>query len=218
MGTVIRKWFQAFLRKNAMKSGRFSGLYRRFCNPDGQEWAEFLKRRGFFYQIGDDCVIQNNVVVTDPKHVRLGNNVWLTGCTLFGHDGSVSMLKKMTGLSLDSVGKIDIHDNVFVGHWAIVMPGVTIGPNAIVAAGSVVTRDVPPNTIVGGVPAKPIGSLDDYIQRTQERTAALPWFGHPLIAGDFFGPASEELTKIRCAYFFDHPLENPKPQELQSDV
>jgi acetyltransferase-like isoleucine patch superfamily enzyme len=191
-----------------MESGRFTGLYRKVCNPDGQEWACYLKRRQVLYCMGEDCVIQSNVDITDPLHVRLGNNVYLTGCTLFGHDGSVSMLKKMTGLSLDSVGKIDILDNVFVGHRAIIMPGVTIGPNAIVAAGAVVTRDVPPNTIVGGVPAKTISGLDDYIQRCKQKTAALPWFGHPLIAADFFGPASDELTQLRCAYFFATPKAN----------
>jgi acetyltransferase-like isoleucine patch superfamily enzyme len=207
MLSQIRRLFLAFLRKNAIESGRFTGLYRRFCNPAGQEWACYLKRQHILYQMGEDCVIQSNVHFTDPKHVRLGNNVWLTGCTLFGHDGSVSMLKKMTGLSLDSVGKIDIFDNVFVGHGSIIMPGVTIGPNAIVAAGSVVTRDVPPNTIVGGVPAKKIGDMDEYIKRSEQRTAAFPWFGHPLIASDYLGPASDELTKIRSAYFFESPIE-----------
>jgi len=214
MISLIRRLFLDFLRTNAIESGWFTGLYRRFCNTDGQEWAYYLKRHRVLYQIGEDCVIQTNVEFTDPKHVRLGNNVRLTGCTLFGHDGSIQMLKKMTGLSLDSVGKIDILDNVFVGHRAIIMPGVTIGPNAIVAAGSVVTRDVLPNTIVGGVPAKKIGTVDEYLQRCKQRTAALPWFGHPLIAGDYFGPTSDELTKIRCAYFFEAPKESTEQHNV----
>jgi len=198
----FRKIIHTFLYKNAVEHGRFVRLYRKFCQPMGEDWAVYLKRHNILYQIGDHCVIQTNVEITDPKHVRIGNNVVLTGCTLFGHDGAVNILKRMTGQVLDSVGKIDIRDNVFVGHRAIVMPNVTIGPNSIVAAGSVVTKDVPPNTIVGGIPAKPIGTLDEYLQRCIERTEGLPW--KHLLSADDFMPASEELTKMRCEYFFEN--------------
>lgn len=54
--------------------------------------------------------------------------------------------------------RIVIHDHVWLGSRALVLPGVTIGEGAVVAAGAVVTKDVPPYTVVGGVPARPVGA------------------------------------------------------------
>jgi len=199
MRSVLRKLF----RYLAFDHGRTVGLYRRFCNPDGAEWARYLKRRDVFYAMGEHCSVQVNVTITDPKYVRLGDNVRLTGCTLFGHDGSVNMINRAYGCKVDRVGKIDIRDHVFIGHQAVVLPGVTIGPNAIVAAGAVVNRDVPKNLVVGGVPAKPICSLDELVARLKARTAELPW-AH-LIAqreGGFDPELQDELDRMRIAYFF----------------
>jgi maltose O-acetyltransferase len=53
---------------------------------------------------------------------------------------------------------VQIGDYVWIGMRAMIMPGVTLGEGAVVAAGAVVTRDVPPYTVVGGVPARPIGT------------------------------------------------------------
>lgn len=62
-----------------------------------------------------------------------------------------------------------MNDNVFIGAKSIVKYGVTIGPNAIVAMGSVVTKDVAPNTVVGGNPARVICSFQDYAMKTASR-------------------------------------------------
>jgi len=209
MLALIRKAILAYIRRNAIEKGRFTWLYRKFCSPMGEEWATYLKNRHVFYAQGERCSIQTNVLFTDPKHVRVGDNVHMTGCILFGHDGAVQMLKKMTGLRLDSVGKVDIKDNVFIGHQAIIMPGVTIGPKAIVAAGALVNRDVPPNSIVGGVPAKVIGTVDDYLQRQFELTEQLPW--RDLLSPTDFSRASDELTAMRLKYFFESDAESTTP-------
>jgi maltose O-acetyltransferase len=55
-------------------------------------------------------------------------------------------------------GPVTIHDHAWISARAIILPCVTIGQGAVVAAGAVVTRDVPEYSIVGGVPAKPIGT------------------------------------------------------------
>ena len=71
------------------------------------------------------------------------------------------MLNRAYTVKLDSVGKIDIRDNVFIGYGAIVLPNVTISSNAIVGAGAVVTKDVAEGDIVAGIPARPIGRVFD---------------------------------------------------------
>ena len=199
---MIMNFLRRQLRAYALRSGRLLGLYRRLCQPDGAAWAAIVKRHGGLHSMGEHCHIQMNAVITDPAYVRLGNNVHLTGCTLFGHDGAVAMLKQASGLALDKVGKIEIHDNVFVGHQAIIMPGVSIGPNAIVAAGSVVTADVPAGSIVGGVPARVIGEVSSLLERLQTETRQLPWQQSPCLRADYHGPATPELDAQRIAHFF----------------
>jgi acetyltransferase-like isoleucine patch superfamily enzyme len=135
--------------------------------------------------------------------VKIGNNVSLSQCTLIGHDGSIAVLNKAYGVKLDRTGKIDIRDNVFVGWGAIIMPGVTIGPNAIVGAGAVVTSDVEPGSIVGGSPAKPIGRVEEFVAKLKRETAQLPWAD--LIAtreGAFDSQLEPELIRQRVAYFY----------------
>ena len=56
--------------------------------------------------------------------------------------------------------KVTLGKNVWVGAHATILPGVTVGDNAVIAAGAVVTKDVPANTVVAGVPAKIIKTID----------------------------------------------------------
>jgi len=195
----------ALCRRLALNHGRAVGLWRRLAAPTGVQWAEYLRRHGGLHAMGERCSIQTNVVITDPAYTRLGHNVSLSGCTLFGHDGVVNMLRNAYGGELDRVGRIDIRDNVFIGHQAIVMPGVTIGPDAVVAAGAVVTKDVPPGCVVGGVPAKVIARTRDLHATLAAQTEQLPW--RALVSGrvDPRAPASAELHAQRVRHFFGMP-------------
>ena len=128
----------------------------------------FYRRRGA--KIGS-CPVFSRPLLAEPHLCEIGNNVWITvGCVLLNHDGGIAMLHRAgRTAAVYVVGKIVIRDNVFIGTQSIIMPDVEIGPNAIVAAGSVVTKDVPPETVVGGCPAKPICTLDEYLAKyTQE--------------------------------------------------
>ncbi len=199
----MNAWALAMLRKAAFEQGRLIGSYKRYCRPDGREWAEFLKARCAFFSMGENCSIQTNVHIADPSYVRMGNNVRLSGCTLFGHDGSINMINRAYGLKLDRVGKIELLDNVYVGHQAIILPGVTVGPNAIVASGAVVSKDVPENVVYGGIPAKRICSLDEHVERLKKQAADLPWMHLIEERNAEFDPEIQpELDRIRLATWY----------------
>lgn len=195
--------FKNYLRQYSLRTGKLKSLYLKFCTPDSLEFAVFMKRHGGLHSVGEDVSINIGVNITDPAYVRIGNNCALSACTLLGHDGVIRILNNAYGKKLDSVGKIDIRDNSFVGHGAIVMPGITIGPNSIVSAGSVVTKDVPPGMIVGGVPGKVIGTTEDLVTRLQTRTDGYPWRDLIVNRKGTFDPEIEpELLRMRVTHFY----------------
>lgn len=199
----INKLLRSFVRTVAMRTGRLNWLYVRLCRPTGLEYAEFVRRHGGLHSMGEACSILPNTVFADPALVRLGDNVHFSNCALIGHDGCVAMLNHALGVKLESVGKIDVRDNVFIGFGAIVMPNVTIGPNAIVAAGAVVTRDVAEGDVVGGVPARPIGRVEDLVRKLQQETRTLPWAELIERRRGAFDPALEpELVRMRIAHYW----------------
>jgi len=201
---MIKSGLSFFLRNIAMKNNRLVGLYRKICKPNGKEWAEYLRKHGHFYKMGEDCLIEVGASFTDPAYVRLGNNVHLSGCKIIGHDGSIGMLGRRYGVKLDRTGKIDIRDNVFIGEGAIVLPGVTIGPDVIVAAGAVVASDVSANSVVGGVPAKLIIQTSALVEKWREDTLMLPWAEMIERREGAFDPIMEpKLIRARVNYFFN---------------
>jgi len=200
----MRARLKPLFAKLARSNRSFVNVYRRMFNPDGTEWAELLRHHNMLHAMGSEVSINPGTYFADPKFTRLGNNVRLSTCTLIGHDGSVNMINRAYDTSLDSVGKIDIRDNVFVGHGAIILPGVTIGPNAIVSAGSVVNRNVNEGEIVSGVPAKVVGQLDMHVAILTAKNNSFPW--KHLIderEGDFDPEVEEKLNEIRIKHFFD---------------
>ena len=197
-------FIEKFIRRRAMKTGKGRNLFRR-TTPSSRDWGDYMAKWGGLYSYGTTPTINIGCNITDPYLVRIGNNCALSGCTLLGHDAVVQIVNRELGLKLDSVGFIDIRDNCFIGHGAIIMPNVRIGPNSVVAAGSVVTKDVPPNTIVGGAPAKAIGSYDEMVERLKKRSAAYPWIGLIERRDGAFDPALEpELRRMRVKHFFEN--------------
>lgn len=141
-------------------------LYRRICaSAELNRYtpftiAEYLRRSGA--QIGEGCYIAPTVLGTEPYLVKIGNHVAIEdGVSFMTHDGAARIFRNLVP-DLQVLGPIVIGDNCFIGQRAILSPNIRIGPNSVVAPGSVVISDVPPGTLVMGVPARPFGSLEQY--------------------------------------------------------
>lgn len=99
-------------------------------------------------------------LITIGKHVALASEV-----SFITHDGGTWVFRDQEKYRhVIKYGRITIEDNCVIGHRSIILPGVTIGPNSVVAAGSVVTRNVPPNVLAAGNPAKPVLSIEQYAE------------------------------------------------------
>lgn len=116
-------------------------------------------------RVGQQCRLLDVSRATfgsEPYLVRLGDHVTVTeGVRFITHDGGVWVFRQKEP-ELDVVGPITVGSNVFLGLRAIVLPGVTIGDGCVIAAGAVVTKDVQANSVVAGVPARFLRSVDDY--------------------------------------------------------
>lgn len=129
--------------------------------------AAFFRRKGA--RIGKDCRILIHEFGSEPFLVSIGDHCTIApGVAFITHDASVGLFRAEIP-DLHVFGKIDIKENCFIGLRATILYNVTIGPNAIVGTGSVVTRDVPPNTVVAGVPARVVSTLDDYKKKCLAR-------------------------------------------------
>lgn len=143
-------------------------LGRRFIVHRGNK-VSYLRALGV--RIGRDAAILNDVrgFGTEPWLIEIGDRVTITaGVVFLTHDGSSRVFRHLVpgGSPFGNLfGRVRVLDNSFVGVNTILLPGVTVGPNSIVGAGSVVTRDVPAETVAAGVPAKVLCRLDQYVDR-----------------------------------------------------
>jgi len=118
------------------------------------------------------CNILTNpfaVFGSEPYLIRLGKHVEITKEVKFiTHDGGLWVLHDDPDFSdYDFFGPITVGDNVFFGNGAIILPGVTIGDNCVIGAGAIVTKDIPSNSVVAGIPAKVLGDINGYKEKVK---------------------------------------------------
>jgi acetyltransferase-like isoleucine patch superfamily enzyme len=124
-----------------------------------------MKKKGLL--IADDCRFEGfpnfgsePYLVSIGKHVALASEV-----TFITHDGGTYVFRDQEKYrKVIKYGRITVKDNCVIGYRTTILPGVTIGPNAVVAAGSVVSRNVPPDVLAAGNPAQPVMSIHQYAE------------------------------------------------------
>lgn len=112
-------------------------------------WCDY----GYNIEIGENFYTNHNCVILDGAKVTFGDNVFIAPNCCFSTAGHpLDFVQRNEGLEF--AYPITVKDNVWIGANVTVLPGVTIGENSVIGAGSVVTKDIPPNVIAVGNPCR----------------------------------------------------------------
>lgn len=138
-------------------------LISRITGEGNYKIIKELRREGM--KIGEGTYIFTNLASSEPFLVEIGNNCTIsTEVNFITHDASIGVFEGREVFT-DLVGKIVIGDNCFLGAGTLILPGVTLGNNTIVAAGSIVTKSFEGNVVIGGNPARIITDINKYREK-----------------------------------------------------
>lgn len=113
----------------------------------------FMCDYGYNIEVGDNFYANHNLIVLDAAKVTIGDNVFIApNCSIYTAYHPTEVEERNKGLEYASPVKIG--DNVWIGGNVIIFPGVTIGDNCTIGAGSIVTKDIPTNSIAYGNPCR----------------------------------------------------------------
>ena len=111
--------------------------------------------------LGNNVYANFNLTVVDDVEIIVGNNVlFAPNCTLTTANHPLN--PELRGKGFQYAKKIIIEDNVWLGSNVVVLPGVTIGKNSVIGAGSIVTKNIPANVLAMGIPCRVIREIGEY--------------------------------------------------------
>ena len=179
---------------NGLK-GKLFRLRLRYASS--KQRAQLMKP--YFHHVGENVTLCTTWFLSEPYLISIGNNVTVAGDVSFiTHDASFWNMARKYDIpynEVDNVGKIELKDNCFIGARTILMPNCSVGKNSIVAAGSIVTKHIPDNEVWGGVIAKRIMSIDEFMEKLRHKAIDYPWI-------PMDGLTEKEIIKKRIDFFW----------------
>lgn len=137
-----------------------------------ERYISFLKKQG--------VSIGNNVIFREPRSTRIdlsrpclvtiGNDVDInTHFTIMTHDFGNFVFRNLFSDYVNSSGTVSIGNNIYFGTQVTILKGVSIGDNCIIGAGSIVTKDIPANSVAAGCPCRVICTIEEYYQKRKKQ-------------------------------------------------
>ncbi|WP_326493327.1 acyltransferase [Marinifilum sp. D737] len=158
--------------KRLIKS-KIKNLELRISRISEKRYINFLRKNGI--EIGDDIKFHGklntiSIDITRPSLVTIGSNISFNGYfNLITHDWGTYVIRRKYNEFIPSSGRVTIGNNVVFGRNVTVLKGVKIGDNCIIGNGSIVTKDIPSNSVAVGSPAKVISDLEEYYIKRKEK-------------------------------------------------
>lgn len=159
-----------------MKKNIFRKIVERICKfyytSSSNRYIKYLQKKKV--KIGKGCIVLDpkkiQIDISRPELLEIGDNVFLhRGTVILTHDWASWCFINSHNDFIPSHGKIKIGNNVWLGENVTILKNVKIGNNVIIGIGSIVTKDIPSNSIAVGSPAKVIGSYEDYYNKRKSQ-------------------------------------------------
>ncbi|MDD5711317.1 MAG: acyltransferase [Smithellaceae bacterium] len=166
-------------------------------------WAAWEKQARI--EIGRYCLICPGVRIGCATEVTIGDSCMMAQCAYITDADWHGIYDR--SLPVGQSAPVHVGKNVWIGDSAIVCKGVTIGDNSIIGAGSIVVKDIPPNVIAAGNPAKPIKELDT--ERVMKTRA--DWLADPQLLGAQFAEIDKAMLKGNTVRGWLRSLIFPRP-------
>lgn len=157
------------MSRTSLLKGKIENLKLRWARTSPKRYINFLRSKGIL--IGENIWMSADVKsvsidITRPSLIEIGNNVRLNkNLTIMTHDGGYYALLHKYKEFISASGRVKIGNNVYFGRNCSVFKNVTIGDNVIIGNGSIVTKSIPSNSVAVGIPAKVVGTIEDYYSK-----------------------------------------------------